>query len=194
MTSTDLGYRISQVYSQALFDICLEQGSLEEVKGDLEGLGELMEADELFIGVMVSPYFSGEQKKVLTQKVFAGKLSVLTLNFLAAMISHSRMTFLPQVIGEYVRLYKKHHNYLDIHITVSRTMRLDEVQALEAVLKGVVPCERMTLGVSVDESIIGGIIIRYNDVIIDNSIRRRLNRAVETIIKQGYQRENVYET
>ena len=194
MTSFDTARRITEIYALTLFELALQQQTVELVKNDLDGLDNLIKTCEQFLEVMVSPFFSSGQKQMLAHKVFSGRLNDLTVNFLAAAIYHNRMVFLPHIITEYNRLYKKHHNYLDIHITVSRTMRFDEMQALKTALSGIVTCDRMILEVSVDPSIMGGIIIHYNDIIVDNSVRRRLRHAVETIIKRGSHQESVYET
>jgi len=194
MTSFDTACRITEIYSRTLFELALEQQTVETVKNDMDVLDDLAKTGEQFLGVMVSPFFSSEQKLTLMLKVFSGRLNDLTVNFLAAAIHHNRMVLLPQIITEYIGLYKKHHNYLDIQITVSQPMVQDKIQALETLLSEIIASNKIILKILVDPLIMGGIIIRYNDMIIDNSVRRRLRGAVETIINRGSHQESVYET
>jgi F-type H+-transporting ATPase subunit delta len=182
MSTSDVSCRITDVYSQTLFEIALQQQTLEAVRDSMDIIDEMIKSQESFMGFMTSPYFSSEQKLSFAEKVFSGRLDELTFNFLSAVIAHNRTAFLPNIIAEYNRLYRRYHKYLDVRVTVSQPMDWGEMEAFKAAMTKLSPSGRTTLDTEVNPSIIGGAIIRCNDIIIDNSVKKRLRSAVETIM------------
>ncbi|OHB43936.1 MAG: ATP synthase F1 subunit delta [Planctomycetes bacterium GWC2_45_44] len=182
MSMSDTSSRIADVYSQTLFELAVEQEAIEAVKDSMDAIDELLKSDESFMGFMTSPYFTSEQKLALAERIFAGRLDELTLNFLSAAIAHHRAEFLPNIIAEYGRLYRRHHKYLDVRVTVSQPMEWDAIEALKIAIIKLSSGGRITLETEVNPSIIGGVIIRCNDTVIDNSVKKRLRSAVETIM------------
>ncbi len=185
MTSSDTAHRIPVTYSRTLFELALQQQLVEAVKNDLNIVENLTKAEKSFLAFMTSPYFSLEQKQLLIEKVFGSVLSDLTSNFLMVAESHNRISSLSCIIAEYNRLYENYHNYLNIHVTVSQALGQNKIETLKAALSRAMANDKIILEVATDPSIIGGVIIRYNDMVIDNSVRSRLHRAVDTIIKRS---------
>jgi F-type H+-transporting ATPase subunit delta len=174
--------QIADVYSKSLFEIALQRQTIEAAKDSMDIIDELIMSQESFIGFMTSPYFPSEQKQTLAEKIFGGRIDGLTFNFLSAVIAHHRTEFLPAIIAEYNRLYRRYHKYLDILVTVSQPLDWGEMEALKSSMSQMSPGGRVTLNTDVDPSIIGGTIIRCNDIVIDNSVKKRLRSAVETIM------------
>jgi F-type H+-transporting ATPase subunit delta len=179
---SDASCRITDVYSQTLFEIALQQQTLEAVRDGMDAIDEIIKSQESFMGFMTSPYFPSEQKLSFAEKIFAGRLDELTFNFLSAVISHNRTAFLPNIIAEYNRLYRRYYKYLDVRVTVSQPLDWGGMEALRIAMSQLSPDGRITLDTEVNPSIIGGTIIRCNDIIIDNSVKKRLRSAVETIM------------
>jgi F-type H+-transporting ATPase subunit delta len=182
MSISDASSRIVDVYSQTLFEIAAGQQAIEAVRDGLDVVDEIIKSQESFMSFMISPYFPPEQKQSLVKKVFADGIDELTFNFLSAVISHRRTEFLPAIIAEYNRLYRRHHKYLDVRITVSQPMEWDETETLRIAMSELSSGGKITLDTEVNPSIMGGAIIRCNDVVIDNSVKRRLHTAVEAIM------------
>jgi F-type H+-transporting ATPase subunit delta len=182
MSMSDTSGQIANVYSQTLFEIALQQQALEAVRDGMDIIDELIKSQESFMVFMTSPYFPSEQKLSFAEKIFAGRIDELTFNFLSAVISHNRTAFLPVIIAEYNRLYRKHYKYLDVRVTVSQPLDWGGIEALRIAISELSPDGRITLDTDVNPSIIGGAVVRCNDIIIDNSVKKRLRSAVETIM------------
>lgn len=183
----------SEVYSKSLFELAENQQLVEAVKNDFDALNSIINSDKDLWAFLISPGFSFTQKKQLIEKACAG-FDALTLNFLFVMLAHNKTQSLPYIIEKYEKLYKRYNNFYDIKVTVSRALNPDETQDIKSDLAKAVNSEKILLETSVDPAIMGGIIIRYDGQIIDNSIRGRLYRAVETVITRGKNREKIYET
>jgi len=118
----------------------------------------------------------------------SGKITDLTMNFITVVIKHNRTTYLPQIIAEYQKLWEAREKYCHVELTVARAMSADEVGKLSNDIALAIN-RKIKLELSVNPSIIGGIIIRYDDKVIDNTVRSRLQTAVKTIIRRGESRK-----
>jgi len=196
MNVIDAGTHVGEVYAQALFELARQTpGGLAEqskmidaIKDDLDVVRGVSIQERDFGALMVSPYFSSEHKEQIVQKIFSGKLNDLTVNFLMAAIRHNRMMFLPQIIDKFNELREAHEGYCIVQATVSEALSKEEAKRLSENIGGAVK-NKIKLRVDVNPSIMGGIIIRCGDRVIDNSIRGRLRRAVKTIMSRPKMQE-----
>lgn len=186
--------QIAEAYSKALFELASQQQLIDTVKNDLDVLGNLVTANKNFWAFMTSPTFPFEQKQQLIEKSFGSSFNNLTSDFLITVASHNRMTFLPYIIAKYEKLYQNYYNYCKIRVTVSQPLSPEGQEDLKTGLSAAMNNDKILLDTTVEPSIIGGIIIRYGDVVVDNSVSSRLKRAVETIITRCKNRGKVYET
>jgi F-type H+-transporting ATPase subunit delta len=101
------------------------------------------------------------------------------MNFMMVAAGHNRIRFMPEIVACFNRLWDKLRRVVPVKITVSQ--KLDEQRRrklsddIEALLE-----QKIRMESYVDPSIIGGIIIRYGDKVIDNTVRTRLSNAVKT--------------
>lgn len=172
--------RIIETYAQSLLDLATKSGILDAVEEDLEAVGAMLEREPGFPAFLSSPYFAEQTKRDLVRKVLAGRINNLTLNFLSVLIDHDRGAFLPEIIDRYTQLYRVHRGYQTVTAIVSHPLREDQKARLAEDLTAAMHV-KVDLDVHVDPSILGGIILRHGDKMLDNSVRGRLVRTVERI-------------
>ncbi len=169
--------RLVDIYAHTLLDLAVQSRALEPVAADLDTLSALMEQEPDFKAFLASPYFSELTRRDLVRRVFAGRLHELTLNFLAVVIDHDRGMLLNDIIDRYQQLYRAHQGYQAVEVAVAQALseaqRAKLAQDLAAALQA-----RVDLNVRVDPSLIGGVVIRYGDKMLDNSLKGRLTRIV----------------
>jgi len=185
MTTSNLYYNVAEVYSDVLFKLARERQAVEDVKSDMDELDRFMFAEGSFMAIMTSPYFPAEQKSLLIEKLFSGKFNELTLGFLQAAAAHNRIGVLHLAIKKYNRFYRAMKGHQDIWMTVSHALNQSEIESVKSELAAALKTDKITLEFNVEPAIIGGSIIRHAGKMIDNSVRTRLRRAVDTIISQG---------
>lgn len=181
------------VYSQALFELASQEQSLDSVKKDLDILSNLIKEQKDFLSFMTSPNFTVEQKRNLFEKISPG-FDSLTVNFLKTVLAHNRISLLPFIIEKYEKMYRGSQNLFDVQITFAKPVGTDELQLVKNEIKTAMGGKDINLSVKIDSSILGGTIIRYEDKVIDNSIRNRLRQALETTISRSRNRGKIYET
>jgi F-type H+-transporting ATPase subunit delta len=185
MIASNFLYNIGEIYGQVIFELATERGDVEAVKSDFDQIDKFMFAEGDYQAILSSPFLSAEQKSKLTADLFSGKVCELTSNFLFIAGEHNRLAALPNIIKKYNRLYRLSKGHKDIWMTISHAIDQQEKDAIKESLAAALKSENITLEFNVEPEILGGTIIRYEGKMIDNSIRSRLHRAVDTIISQG---------
>jgi len=183
MNGFETGMHLAKIYAQALFELAEQTKSIEFIKSDLDMVRDVGIQEKDFGALMESPYFTTEYKGQIVQKIFETRLSDLTMNFLMTAVRHERMTFLPQIIDRFNELRETRQGYRIVQVTISEPMSREGAERLSTDIAAAMK-SKVKLQVSVNPSIIGGIIIRYGDKVIDNSLKGRLHRAVDTIINR----------
>lgn len=181
MMSTDI--RLRENYANTLFDLARENDVLDAVREDLETIARVVRKERDLVRFLTSPYFSGSSKEKFIRTALSGRITELTMNFIMVLIKHNRVGLLVEIVARYGELWDVEHNCYPVEATVSRPLEKDEVERLkedmETAFGGAVRLEWV-----VDPDILGGIIVRCRDKVIDNSIHNRLRTAVKTIISQ----------
>ncbi|GAC1662967.1 MAG: F0F1 ATP synthase subunit delta [Candidatus Limnocylindrales bacterium] len=159
-------------YAEAAFQLATRDDSIETWRRELE-LAATMTAGQL-MAVLANPALPLDQRLEAADRVLAG-LSQSVRNIIFLLVRHRRIEQLPRVVAEFVRLDDRRRGVS--HATASSAAPLTEaeIRALTARL------EQMTGGhidltTDVDESLLGGLIVRVGDRLIDGSVRGRLER------------------
>jgi F-type H+-transporting ATPase subunit delta len=183
---------VSKLYAAALFELADQSDMIADVGQDLSEIKQFAASEKEFLDLNMSPYFSPEFKSQLLQKLFANKITDLTLNFLQVVNKHDRMMYLPLIAQDYETLVDNHFGRVAVNVTLSKELNEQEVQNLTAEIASVLSSQ-VKLSMRVDSSIIGGIVLRKGDMIIDNTIKTQLREAVKAITSHRKNREKIHE-
>jgi F-type H+-transporting ATPase subunit delta len=181
MTGTDIGLHIGDLYSKALYDLAEELGIIEDVKEEMTMLSALIEQEIEFVHIMSSPQFSEDYRQSLLNKLFAGKISDLVLNFLLEVDRHNRTMYLSQMIDSFGEIWDARHGISIVELTFHENLDPNELANVTQAISNAMG-KQVQLKLNVKPAIMGGAVIRYGESVIDNSIKARLYRAVHTIM------------
>ena len=165
---------LARVYTRSLFQVAREHGRLDELR---EQLGQFVDAlnehRELAV-FFFSPYFSSEEKQQALPRVLDGADPIL-LNFLSLLTENHRMPVIFRIRQECERLWEEENRTLPVEITSA--IKLDDATTESVGRKiGERTGRKVNLAAHVDPDILGGIIIRVGNSILDASIRNRLEQ------------------
>ena len=164
---------VSRSYAEALFTLAGKQNQHEEFAAGMEAVRELL-AGSPQIGVfLTSPQIKAEAKKQALQKALGGKVPALLLNFLFVVIDKRRQRMLQEIALEYRSLLDEKMGRLHVDVTLAHEPSAAQTQEIATDLSRVLGTQVIP-HVRVDAGIIGGIIVRYRDRVLDGSLRRRL--------------------
>jgi ATP synthase F1 delta subunit len=163
---------LARIYGSSLFDVARKEGKLEVIREQLAKFADTVAGNRTFQVFLFSPYFSTEEKKNGLARALSGTDEVL-MRFLELLVEKHRMPVLFRIREEYERLCEEAERRLGVEITSA--VELDPRTA-----KGVAEQigkhtgRRIDLRQRVDPDIIGGLIVRVGNSILDASIRTRL--------------------
>ncbi len=166
---------LKNVYAEAVFELCTEQGIEAEACEELEAVGEIFEANEEFVKVLRSPLVGADEKKQLLESIFSGRVSDTVLDFLCLTAEKGRAGFVPQICREYKALYYKKQGILEVSVITAMPMSGELSEKLKQKLEKVLD-KKVIMKQSVDKTLIGGIIVRYEGAELDSSVKGKLEK------------------
>ncbi|UJA19602.1 ATP synthase F1 subunit delta [Thermoleophilia bacterium SCSIO 60948] len=174
--------RIARAYADALFAVAKEKGILDEVREQLAQFVDALEENRDLRVFLFSPYFSSQEKRDGIARVIDGASEEFD-NFLSLLAEKHRLPVLFRIRTHFEELWAEENKRLGV--TLTSAIELDE-----KIVKGVgEEIERQTdrkidLQTNVDEGILGGLVLRVGNMVLDASLRSRLER-LRTEIARG---------
>jgi ATP synthase F1 delta subunit len=173
---------IAEVYARALFEVASEQDKLELIHDQLNQFTDVVSENRDTQLFFFSPYFSGEEKKDGLHRAVSGAEPEL-VNFLEALIEHHRMPALFRIRTRFGALWDKANRRLPVSIVTAVPLDDETAQSIGRRI-GEQTGERVELSSTVDEDIIGGIVLRVGNRIMDASIRSQLENLRKQVAAQ----------
>lgn len=165
---------IARVYGDALFGVAKEEGKLDEIREQLGQFADALDGDRDLQVFFFSPYFSSQEKREGIAKAISGGEPEL-VNFLELLAEKHRMPAIFRIRKRYDELWAEENRRLEVRLTAA--VPLDD-----AVVKRVgEEIERKTnrkvdLSSEVDPDIIGGLVLRVGNMVLDASLKAKLER------------------
>lgn len=171
---------IAGAYAEAVLELATQNGQEELVLNELKLINEVFSADRDMTVVLNHPAVQAAQKKEMLNKVFSGKVSILTDNLLNLLADKRRLDILPFIETGYRALLNKRKNVVSASLVCSEPLAESNVANIKAQLTEHLG-KRLELDVQVDKSLIGGVVLRLGDQVIDGSLSGRL-KAIEAAL------------
>jgi F-type H+-transporting ATPase subunit delta len=172
---------IAQVYARSLFEVAKEQDKLDVVREQLGQFADALDGDRELSIYFFSPYFSTTEKKDGLGKLLEGVDPVVE-NFLSLLIENHRMPAVFRVRREYDALWEAENRRLPV--TITSAVALDEatVKSIGDAI-GRQTGQQVDLTANVDPDVLGGLIVRVGNSILDASIRNRLENLRRSVAR-----------
>jgi F-type H+-transporting ATPase subunit delta len=165
---------LAQVYARSVFEVAREQGSLDELREQIGQFADAVNENRELAVFFFSPYFSTKEKQEALGRILDGASPIL-MNFLSLLIENHRMPVIFRIRQEYERLWQEENRMLPVQITSAIALD-DATTASLGETIGERAGRKVTLATIVDPDILGGVIVRVGNSILDASIRNRLEQ------------------
>jgi F-type H+-transporting ATPase subunit delta len=160
-------------YADAAFEIALRDSTVEVWRRDLDQAAATLEERGLE-AVLANPAIALDQRLDAAGQVF-GRLSRPVTSLILLLVRRGRIEQLPRVAAEFRRLDDRRNGLTHATATSAAPLGADEIRAITARLEAMTG-DRIALETSVDPDLLGGIVVRVGDRLIDGSVRGRLER------------------
>jgi ATP synthase F1 delta subunit len=165
---------LARVYARSLFEVAREQGKLDELREQLAQFADALNDNRDLAVFFFSPYFSTKEKQEGLGRLLEGAEEIL-LNFLGLLIEKHRMPVIFRICQQYERLWEEENRTLPVEVTSAVALDRETTESLGRTI-GERAGRRVKLAAHVDPDILGGIVIRVGNSILDASIRNRLEQ------------------
>ena len=174
---------VGKRYATSLFEVALELKKTDDFHSQLEFIKETLNSEEKILQILNHPRISKKEKRDVMENIFGKHVSKEVLNFLFIIIDRRREANLIDMVVEYNTLFKEYKDILDIDAITAIPMKESSKERLSLVLKDKFG-KGINLSNSVDPSIIGGVLLKMNDKIIDSSLKNQL-KEMELLIESA---------
>lgn len=174
---------VSQTYGEALFEVAVEEQKadifLKEAKEILAALEQNPELDKL----MKHPKISKKDKEQVIENIFRDRICDELLGFMKLVVNKERYNELPQIFRYLVDRIKEEKKIGVAYVTTAVELTQQKKQNVEARLLQTTQYKEMEMNYSVDESLIGGMVIRIKDRVVDSSVRTKLEEMKKQLLQ-----------
>ena len=166
-------------YAKALLELSIENSNLDEVSSDMRRIVESSNETNDFKVFLSSPVIKSDKKIKVLKVLFVG-FEKLTSSFIDLITKNKREYLLVEIADAYLYLLKKHQQIVPVSITSARKLEKETLNQILDKMKSHVEGD-FEVTEEVDESLIGGFIVRMDDKQIDASVLTQLNRMKQEL-------------
>jgi F-type H+-transporting ATPase subunit delta len=171
-----------EAYAEALFQVVRAEGMMDRVEEELSHLKKTLDSNAELREFLSNPQISSAGKKDALFKIFGDGVSHVTLHWLDMVVDQERQRRLPVIIEAFLILTQESREKVTAEIITSVPLSEDLAKRLESQLSKVTK-KRVFLKPIVDDSILGGVIVKVAGKVIDGSVRTRLEEIKREMIK-----------
>ena len=165
---------IAEVYARALFEVANERNTLDEVHDQLGQFADALAENRSLMQFFFSPYFSTEEKKGALERAIEGGNPEF-VNFLEALIERHRMPVIFRIRDRYDHMWEEARKLLPVEVTSAIELDEEIVKSIGERV-GEQTGRKVELSSRVDPEILGGLVLRVGNLILDASIVNRLEQ------------------
>jgi len=165
---------IAEVYARSLFEVAQEHDQLDEIREELGEFADVLAQNRQLQVFFFSPYFSSEEKKDNVPKVIEGGNEYF-VRFLQVLAEKHRLPVLFRVRRAFDEMWAKEQRLLEVSVTSAVPLDEETVNGIGKKIEEQTG-QRVELSSTVDPDLIGGIVIRVGNKVLDASVRNRLER------------------
>jgi ATP synthase F1 delta subunit len=165
---------IAEVYARSLFEVASEHDVLDEIREQLGQFADALNDNREVAVFFFSPYFSTEEKKDGLEKLIDGA-NPLLMNFLEALVERHRMPAIFRIRTRYRELWDDANQLLPVQVTSAVDLPRETIENIGERI-GEQTGRKVELSSAVDPDILGGIVLRVGNFILDASISNRLEQ------------------
>lgn len=174
---------ISKTYGDALFELAVEEDKVDALLEEIRQLQQVLSENGEFGRLMNHPKIIKEEKIQVAKNVFGGRLSDELLGFLIIIISKDRYRDIDAILDYFIAEVKQYKGIGVATVTTAVPLREEQCRKIERRLLDTTSYTKMEMNYLLDKSLIGGMVIRIGDRVVDSSINTKLNELQKELLK-----------
>ncbi|WP_340104836.1 ATP synthase F1 subunit delta [Rhodohalobacter sp. 8-1] len=162
-------------YANALLQSALEQDILDDVEKDIRFILNTVQDSRDLVVFLKSPIIKTEDKQDVLSTIFHEHISGETKSLLRLLSEKNRENLLEDICQGFIQLYNKHEGIIQVDVTTAYELSKSQTDDLLKALASSTG-KKIEMNVTVDEDIIGGLIVRIDDTVLDGSVKHKIRK------------------
>lgn len=179
--------RLASRYAKSLIDLSVERNQLEIVYNDMQFLKQVCKGNPDFVNLLRSPIVSADKKQSIIDAITKDRISELTAAFIRLVIKKSRESDLPEIATAFIQQYNVINGIHKVKLTTATEISDDLKNAIVLKLKKEAKLENVDLDAKIDDKLIGGFVLEFNNNLVDATVLRDLKD-----ISKQFKERNVF--
>ncbi len=173
--------RVSKRYAKALFELAKEQNKLDKIDSDFLELKKLVDTHDEFNNFITNPLISKSLRYQAVKQLFEAKLDDLTYRFLLLINEKNRISLLAEMIERFNSLLLSHRNQVEGEVVSAVELSGLQIGSIQNNIEDLIG-KTVILKQRLDADVLGGFVVKVQDIIIDNSVRYQLSKLREKLL------------
>lgn len=165
---------IARIYATSLFEAAEGRGKIDSIKSQLEQFADALESNSDLRLFLFSPYFSGEEKADGLARIVS-EAEPEFINFLQLLAERHRLPAIQRIRTQYEALWAEHNKLLPVTVTSAVSLPQETIEKIGSSVEQQTG-RKVELTGKIDDDIIGGLVLQVGNMVLDASIKGRLER------------------
>ncbi len=174
---------ISKPYGEALFDLCLEKKILDTIEAEIKVVKEAFTENAELYKFLNHPKITKKEKVSFVEKVLKGRVSDDVTGFLLIIVEKGRYDEMNGIFDYFLAKVREYKNIGVASVTSAILLNEEQKKKLEDKLLATTKYVKFNMNYTVDSELIGGLVIRIGDHIVDSSIRTKLKTLSKVLLR-----------
>lgn len=176
MKGSAMSAQVVEPYAEALMELAQQADKVSVFADDARTFLSALKNSEELRSFIANPLLKGEEKKDVLQRICANDADPYFLNFLLLLVDRRRIVFLEVIFEQFIALQRKLNNVVLATVVTASELTRSQEDAIADQVKKMTGAASVELEISVDDSLIGGVIIKVGSQVFDASLRGQLRR------------------
>ena len=174
---------VSKTYGDALFELALEQNAVDELSKEVQVVSEALRENEELMKLLEHPKIVKEEKLQIVENIFKGRVSDDLTGFLQLIVNKDRYGEIYAILDVFMDRVREYKHIGVASVTTAVELREEQKQAVIDKLLATTDYESFEMKYAVDAALIGGMVIRIGDRVVDSSIKHKLELMSRDLMK-----------
>ena len=174
---------VSKTYGDALFELAVESGQMDEMLEEARGIQKILQEDNELFKLMNHPKIVKEEKIKILEQIFKGRVQDEITGLMRMIVSKGHYGEMESVFAYFIDQVKEYKNIGTAYVTAPMPLSDSQKKQVKDKLLKTTKYVEFEMYYDVDESLIGGMVIRIGDRVIDSSVKSRLQTLTRELSK-----------
>lgn len=174
---------VSKTYGDALFEVAVEEGAIDSMMEEVEAVQGVLQENEEYVKLLSHPKIPVEEKNSIMKEAFDGKISNELMGLFSTVVEKGRFSEIEGILAYFLEEVRECKKIGTADVISAKELSQEERASVEKKLLETTSYESFRMNYRVDASLIGGMMIRIGDRVVDSSIRTKLNNMAKDLSK-----------